>query len=687
MKKAKLEEKDIVEEARDFLKEAEDHEDKNRANYKADVRFSRLSEQWPNEGADSIQQKREREGRPCLTFNRLNAVIRQVVNDGRLNRPQVKVVAVDDKGDKEVADVYSGIIKNIETQSNADAAYDTGIDNAVSGGWGYLTVDIDYIDDESFEQDIRINRVPDPLCIYGDPHSEAVDSSDWEQAIEIKKIPREKFEKLYPNADQTDFQAEEWGNVSESWLDTDSVTIAKYWKRVRSERQIIGLSDGSVVDVSEYENEKEAYLEAGVVPATQPRGVPSYKVSCHTVSGVEELSTKEWIGKYIPIVPIYGDEVWEGGERHLRSLIHDAIDSNRMYNYWRSAETELVALAPRVPFVGRKGAFKDPKWSQINDSSIPFVEFDGPDRPVREPGPQVPAGMTQQALTAADDIKSITGIYDASLGARSNETSGVAINARKVEGEVSTFHFQDNLTRAIRHLGLILIDLIPKVYSTERMIRVIGEDGEADIVAVNQEVEDPETRAVLKVNDLTAGKYDVAVSAGPSFTTRRAEAAEQMMDLVRAYPDAAPIIGDLLAKNLDWPGSDEIADRLKKILPEELRTDEDGEEQELPPEMTQMIEQMQQALQEASAKIQELESGEQEKVLKQLNEKKKLEISEYDAETKRITATSENMSPEQMQTMILQTIGDILDTPDEIPEMESVFAGQVEGQPEPMPAI
>lgn len=679
----KTKDKDIVEEARDFLKEAEDAENENRENFKADIRFSRLSEQWP----EKMFKKREQEGRPCLTFNRLQSVIRQVVNDGRLNRPQVKVVAVDDKGDKEVADVYSGIIKNIETQSNADAAYDTGIDNAVSGGWGYLTVDIDYIDDEGFEQDIRIMRVPDPLCIYGDPNSESVDSSDWEQAIEVKKIPRDKFEKLYPKAQQTDFEVEEWGNVGDSWIDTDSVTIAKYWKRTRNERVIIGLSDGSVVDLKEYENEAEAYMEAGIQPVTQPRSVPSYKVSCHTLNGVEELDTKEWIGKFIPIVPIYGDEIWEGGERHLRSLIHDAIDANRMYNYWRSAETEMVALAPRVPFVGEEGSFNDPKWSMINDSSIAFVTYKkGAQRPTREMGPQIPAGMSQQALTAADDIKAITGIYDASLGARSNETSGVAINARKVEGEVSTFHFQDNLTRAIRHLGLILIDLIPKVYSTERMMRVIGEDGEAEIVPVNAEQEDPETGGVLKVNDLTAGKYDVAVSAGPSFTTRRAEAADQMMELVRVYPDAAPIIGDLLAKNLDWPGSDEIADRLKKLLPEQLQENEDGEP-ELPPEMSQMIQQMQEALQQASERIQELESGEQEKVLKQLNEKKKLEISEYDAETKRLSATRESMSPEQMQALILETIGDILNAPDDIPETESAFAGQATEQPEPVPAI
>lgn len=314
----KAKDKDIVEEARDFLKEAEAAENENRENFKADIRFSRLSEQWP----EKMAEKRNNEGRPCLTFNRLQSVIRQVVNDARLNRPQVKVVAVDDKGDKEVADVYSGIIKNIETQSNADAAYDTGVDNAVSGGWGYITVDIDYIDDEGFEQDIRINRVADPLAIYGDPNSENVDSSDWEQAIEVKKIPKEKFEKLYPKAQKTDFEHEQWGNVSDSWVDGDTVTIAKYWKRTRNERVIVGLSDGSVVDLKEYENEAEAYLQAGIQPVTEPRSVPSYKVTCHTLNGVEELDKKEWIGKYIPIIPVYGDEIWEGGERHLRSLIH-----------------------------------------------------------------------------------------------------------------------------------------------------------------------------------------------------------------------------------------------------------------------------------------------------------------------------------------------------------------------------
>lgn len=355
-----------------------------------------------------------------------------------------------------------------------------------------------------------------------------------------------------------------------------------------------------------------------------------HRASCHC--GAVVLETVDWAGKYIPIVPVYGEEMHVDGRRRLRSLVRDAKDPQRMFNYWRTTSTELVALAPKAPFIGRKGAFETDatKWATANVQTHAFIEYDGPEPPMRQPFSGVPAGALQEALNASDDMKSIMGLHDASLGARSNETSGRAIMARQREGDVSTFHYVDNLSRAIRHAGRILIDLIPRVYSTPRVLRVLGASGEARLAPVNQKFEaqaadaEGQVRKVERIYDLGAGKYDLTVRSGPSFTSRREEAASQMIELIRAYPPAAPMIGDLLAKNLDWPGADEIAQRLAAMLPGQLKG--------VAPEVEQakaQIAKLAQALQAAGAKIAVLEQD-------RSHEARKLEIDAFEAETNRM---------------------------------------------------
>jgi hypothetical protein len=336
------------------------------------------------------------------------------------------------------------------------------------------------------------------------------------------------------------------------------------------------------------------------------------------------------------------------GKRHFRSLIRDAKDAQQKYNYWSTQATELVALAPKVPFIGPKGAFKSDanKWSTANSQSHAYIEYDGQTAPQRQMGPQIPSGMLQEALTASDEIKAITGIYDASLGARSNETSGVAINARKMEGDVATFHFIDNLTRAIRHSGRIMVDLIPKVYSTPRMIRIMGEDGTSEERKINEPYED--IKGHLRLHDVRTGRYDVTVKAGPGFTTKREEAAAQMMELVRSFPDAAPVIGDLLAKNLDWPGADEIAKRLEKMLPPNIR-----DEGEIPPEIQQQMQQMDEAIKQLQAALMEAQN---EKDLKS----REVAVKEYSAVTARFKEMG--MDPTMMQVLLQGLSQDIAAT-------------------------
>lgn len=634
----------------EYEKRFDDHierESENRAAALEDIRFARIGEQWP----DKIKKEREQEGRPCLTINRMPTFIRQVVNDGRMNKPAIKVKPVDDNADQETAEILSGLIRNIEYTSQADNAYDQALESAVTCGMGFFRVCTDYTSDDEFTQDIQIKRITNPLAVVFDSYSESIDGSDWQEAFLVDWITKDEYKRRFGKKKDDDIHS--FGGSYDGMENADSelVRIVEHWELTEKPGKLLLLSDGSVISEKEY-LAPHAEIGIPVKDIMDSLGITIHKERKTTtrqvkqrVMGADILSEEDWAGKYIPIIPVFGDEVFHQGKRYLKSLIRDAKDAQMMLNFWRTASTELVALAPKAPFVGPVGAFKTDakKWATANVKSWPFMEYDGPAMPQRQAFAGVPAGALQEALNASDDMKSIIGIYDASLGARSNETSGKAIMARQREGDVSTFHFIDNLAKSIAHGGRILVDLIPKIYDTQRVIRTLGIDGETDSVQVNAPTQ---YKGVERIFDLKTGKYDVAVDTGPSYTTKREEAATQMMELLRAFPQAAPVIGDLLAKNLDWPGADEIAKRLKAMLPPQIRQLE-GDNQ-LPPEALQKIQALENNLKQMGQQMQ-MGMGEFQKVVKELESVKadkavdarKLDIDAYKAETDRIKVQAE----------------------------------------------
>jgi hypothetical protein len=665
-------------EAREAFERCQSASQHNHETALNDVRFARLGEQWP---AD-IKRKREQEKRPCLTINKMPAFIRQVVNDSRQNKPSIKVHPADSGADVETAEVINGLIRNIEYTSNADVAYDTAVECAVSGGFGYFRIGMDYAYDDTFDMDLTLERINNPFAVYGDPNSTAADSSDWDLAFVIDLMPKSIFKAKYKNKKgvngdpvMVDFSSDAWQGVEDPWMTEETVLIAEYWTRKEVEREIVKLSDGSVYAVEDLAKDEDLVavnimIETGQLQIENRRTTKAWKVRQRIMSGVDILEDNEWPGKYIPIVPVYGDEFDIEGKRYFRSLTHNASDAQRMFNYWRTASTELVALAPRVPWIGRRGTFDSDaeRWNTANTESHSYLEYDGemPQRIPLDSGPA--AGALQEALSASDDMKAIIGLYDASLGARSNETSGRAIMARQREGDVATFHFIDNLTRAIRHAGRILIDLIPKVYTGERIIRILGEDGSEEAKPINQPYpkrgedgqpeQDDMGETIMAMHDLTSGKYDLTVTSGPSFTTRREEAATQMTEFIRAFPQAAPVIGDLLAKNLDWPAADEIAKRFEKINPA-------LQKQNIPPEVQQAIQQGQQMIEQLKQENQRLKEAHDIK-------RQEVGIKEYEAETKRTKVEGE------LELDSLETGVNVLDKID--PEQPNMYPGAA-GQP------
>jgi hypothetical protein len=647
---------DILKEAQDAFEKSAEHEGHNRDAWEDDIDFALLENQWP----EAIRKQREQDNRPTLTASLLAPMIRQVVNEARQNKPGITVHPADSDADPETAEIFNGLIRNIEQSSNAEVAYDTALEHAVAGGFGYFRINTAYSSDDTFDQDIIVDRIANPLSVYGDPASTAVDSSDWNVAFVTDTLTKDQFEKQYKGADAVNW-SDDYGSLTAPWLDGDNVMIAEYWTREEVKRQIVLLSDQTVMGLDEYKTQKALFDSLGVTVVGQPRDVRSHKVTQRIMSGAEVLETVEWAGRYIPIIPVYGSEVNLKGKRYFRSMIRSAKDAQRMRNYWRTQTTEMVALQTKAPWIGKKGAFEtdQQKWATANTQNWSYIEYDGQDAPQRQPFAGVPAGAMQEALTAGDDIKAIVGIYDSSLGARSNETSGVAINARDRQADTGTFHFIDNLSRAIRHAGRVMIDLIPEVYSVPRVLRVIGKDGSPQMAQVNQPFQQPQTdengkpvvdpatgqaQTIEKIYDLSAGKYDLIVKAGPSFASQREEFFQMATELIRAYPDAAPVLGDLMIKNYDIPDAEEVGKRLAALNP--------ANKGQIPPEVQQGIQQLQQhaqqtgqALQQTQAQLQELANENAQLKAKNDLEARKLDIAAFDAETKRMTA----MQPSQVR--------------------------------------
>jgi hypothetical protein len=421
----------------------------------------------------------------------------------------------------------------------------------------------------------------------------------------------------------------------------DGARIAEYFYREYEEREIALLSDGQVVMA-------DAVPAGAEVQSTRKARVPVVKWC--KLNGVEILEKNEWPGSYIPIIPVYGSELIVGGKRILEGLIRNAKDSQRMYNYWASAQTEMIALAPKAPFVGAEGQFEghEAKWESANRRNLAFLEYKPvslngqpappPQRSMVEPPVQA---ISQARMMAADDLKATTGIYDAALGNQSAETSGIAIQSRTQQSETSNFHFMDNLARSMKHAGRIIVELIPFIYDTKRTVQIVGEDGIRTKHVINEGAVGRSQNPDGKIYDLTVGLYDVTIDVGPSYATKRQEAAASMAELARSIPQIGQAAPDLMVRAYDWPGAADIADRLKKTLPPQLQDDGKGGQPQVPPQvqaqmqqMSQMIEGLTQALHAAHDTIDqkrvELESKERIEYAK-IKSNETIELTKLDA--------------------------------------------------------
>jgi hypothetical protein len=562
---------------------------------KEDIVFL-AGEQWP----EDIRKERQDEGRPCLTLNKLPQYVDQVLGDQRQNRPAIHVHPVEadntqdaqktpniaGNNDYSLSEIYESLIRNIEYTSNAEAHYDSAFQHSVEGGFGWLRVLTKYSAEDSFDQDLCIKHINNRFAVLMDPDCSEPDYSDANWCFIGEKMSREEFKKRYPRKAVGDLTDAEHGEYS-WWLD-EGVRVAEYFYREPANRELLLLSDGRTVWQDEVESVLDELQDMGVT-VKRVRKVKTYQVKWMKITAHDILESEiTWPGSTIPVIPVLGKEITLGDKTYYRGLIRFAKDAQNMHNFWMTAATERVALAPKAPWVAPAEAIEgyETEWENANRTNHSVLRYNalaGVDRPARDQPPSMPSAELQLALSATDEMKATIGLYDASVGNEGNETSGKAILARQRQGDRGTFTYIDNLSRAIRRVGQVLIELIPRIYDADRVVRLRFEDGEGDWVQINQMITDEETGKDVLVNDIAVGKFDVTVNAGPSYQTQRMEAADSLMQFVQAVPSSGAVVIDLIAKNMDWPGAQEIARRLQKTLPPGILDADEMEEAGIEP--------------------------------------------------------------------------------------------------------
>jgi hypothetical protein len=656
--------------------------------------------QWP---ADVLATRGSVQGqtinaRPCLTINKLPQHVRQVTNEQRQNRPSGKVIPADDNADVQVAEIFNGVVRHIEYMSDADVAYDTACDNQVTYGEGYIRLLTEYCNDETFDQDIRIERVRNSFSVYMDPTIQDPCGADAEWCFVTEDILRTEYERLFPDATpiSTLYSQGVGDDGISSWLQEDTIRIAEYFYNTY-EKATLNLYPDNQTAFNGTPQDKQLMEMFG--KPVRSRQVDRKKVMWMKTNGFDILDEREWPGKWIPVVRVIGNE-WEvDGRLYISGLVRNAKDAQRMYNYWTSQEAEMLALAPKAPFIGYGGQFEgyEMQWKTANTTNWPYLEVN-PDvtdgagsvlpLPQRAPPPLPQTGLIQAKMGAADDIKGTTGQYDASLGMQGNERSGKAILAREKQGDVGTYHYVDNLARAIRHITRQIVDMIPKIYDTQRIARIIGVDGEVSMVKFNpaqpepvKEIRDQNGGMIEKIYNPGVGTYDVMVTTGPGYMTKRQEALDAMSQILQTNPQLWAVAGDLFIKNMDWPGAQEMAARFKKILDPKVLSEGDQS-----PEMAAAAQQMDAMTQELNRMTDIIQNVQDSVAQREVDIKEyKAQVDAYDAETKRISAMQQSMTPEQIQDIVMGTIAAALDTGDLIggaPEMREMPNME---QPEPQP--
>lgn len=574
---------DIVREVKTFIQDSEAAHSEERDHFIDDLNFL-----YDEDGQWDKATLTQRVGRPSYTFNRVLGAVNQVIGEQRMFKPSIRVRGVDDDSDQDLAEVFGGLIRNIEAISDAESIYDNAFKYAASGGYGAWRIVTDYQNERSFEQEICIKDVYNPLTVDFDPLCADPVKRGQNKCSISEWIPHEIYESMYDDEGGVSIMKTRDNNW---WINEKAVRVAEFFKREPIKKTIALMSDGRVVDYDEVKDVEEDLAQSeGAATVVKTRTVDTYQVKWWKVSGNKVLEgpiTYNW--KHIPVVKLPGRYINIEGKQKTQSLIRHAKDPQKVYNYNRTTQSETAANAPRQPYLVTPAMIKgyENQWNNSGARNSPYLMYNpDPKAPAGAQAPQrvkvgeVPDALISMSAQDVDDIKQATGFFDASLGRQGNEISGSAIKNRQRQADIGSYEFYDNLKKAIKFTGDILVDMIPKVYDTERTVRILGLDGQEDFRKINAFDE----QAKKKI-DLSKGSYDVTVDIGPTFSTQREESFNTLIEAAGVMPVVAELAPDLIMKNLDVPGSDELVKRLRMYLISKgtIEPNEDEQEDIKPP--------------------------------------------------------------------------------------------------------
>lgn len=594
---------DVLETMRKRFEHVCQAEDENRQSYIKNVRISSTANQW-----DEEVKKRRGSNRPALTFNLLNLIVKQIIGDYRQNKMSIEVLPSGGPATEEKADIIAGLIRHIERDSNADESYTNGLECSSRGNIGYLRIIPEYEADDVFNQKLKIVPVKNPLTVYCDPAAKLITRADAEYMFVTEMVSKDTFKRMYPKAQENGWDIIDVNeDAAGDWGDDDQIRLCEYFTKKRITARLVAFDNGATIQIDN-DDEIEALKQIGI-NAVKEREAERINIEWRKCNGSHILEEKVYKTKYIPIIPILGEEVNIEGKTCLRSAIYYAIDAQHSYNYERSTAIENSALTAKAPWkvtLKEIEMFRD-QWDNANNTPQPYLVYtpdpmhpNGPER--IEPATPSTAAM-QNAQIAALDVQRTTGVFNAQVGADSNVESGKGLMEQQHQGTTSTFIFLDNLRSGIEHCGRVLVDWIPEIYDTQRVLRIINAEDDIEMQTVNQKQENPLLGVTEVLNDIRVGEYDVIVTAGKAFASRRKEAVEGLIKWAQAFPQQAPLVADKVLQSMDVPGGEVMAERIKRSLPPQVVNDPDS------PEGQQAAQQAQQQQAQHQQMVQQVVQG------------------------------------------------------------------------------
>lgn len=669
----------IVAEAKKRFQRCEDWEAEARKLFIEDLKFvngdSDNFYQWP----DSIRQYRSntQSPSPCLTINKVAKHCDMIINDGKQNKASIAIRPVGDEATFEAAQIFEDCARHIEYISNADAQYDKAAEFQVQAGVGYLRLYTDYIHADTFDQEIYISAVNDPLSIYIDPDAKELDGSDARFGFEFDDMPRDEFLAQYPRF--KDKSSTVPLDNADMWESEHHTRVARYWRKEKGPKdQLVAFKNEKGEEVIT----RASKLGPVVVKALKEddenkfRDIDTDVVRWYKIAGDEIIERGEWAGTEIPLFPVIGKQTVIDGVLDRKGHTRAMKDPQRMYNYMASAAVEQTALQGKSPWVVPVRAVEgnETYWNTANITNhayLPWNDIDDDGQPIQRPeraqlaqvSPAFMAGMA----TAQDQMMMTSGQYQAQMGENENAKSGKAIAERQRQGDNATYHFIDNQALAMRRIGRNLIELIPKIYDTRRVLKIMAEDGTEKNILIDPNAkqaylqkQQQHGEAVHAIFNPSVGKYAVQADVGPSYSTKRQEAFNMFERLMASDPQLIQNYGDLMFRACDAPMADELAERMKRGVNPALL----GEAP--PPALVQAQEQLkqQQAVMEKMtheiAVYQLKLDGEKARHVGTAQQK---DIDVYNAETQRlgtVANTATDLGLEEIKGIVTQTIREMM---------------------------